>query len=141
MGLRGERVNQLIRREISDYLHVRYRAESTCLTILAARISPDLRTGTVVYSVLGDEEQIEQAANFFKAKAGSAHAHLINRFLARDIGAFVFGSHCTDGLQKDGRFTNPRIPADKKGGTWYKPATTRTVQFGDAAWMRASSAR
>ena len=83
MGLRGERVNQLIRREISDYLHVRYRAESTCLTILAARISPDLRTGTVVYSVLGDEEQIEQAANFFKAKAGEIQGAIAKRIVLK----------------------------------------------------------
>lgn len=83
MGLRGERVNQLIRREISDYLHVRYRAESTCLTILAARISPDLRTGTVVYSVLGDEEQIEQAANFFKAKAGEIQVAIAKRIVLK----------------------------------------------------------
>ena len=83
MGLRGERVNQLIRREISDYLHVRYRAESTCLTILAANISPDLRTGTVVYSVLGDEEQIEQAANFFKAKVGEIRATIAKRIVLK----------------------------------------------------------
>ena len=83
MGLRGERVNQLIRREISDYLHVRYRAESSCLTILAARISPDLRTGTVVYLVLGDEEQIEQAANFFKAKAGEIQAAIAKRIVLK----------------------------------------------------------
>ena len=83
MGLRGERVNQLIRREISDYLHVRYHAESTCLTILAAKISPDLRTGIVAYSVLGDEEQIEQVANFFKAKVGEIRAAIAKRIVLK----------------------------------------------------------
>ena len=83
MGLRGERVNELIRREISDFLHVRYRTESTCVTILAARISPDLRTGTVVYSVLGDEEQIEQAENFFKAKAGEIQSAIAKRIVLK----------------------------------------------------------
>ncbi|MBG30630.1 MAG: ribosome-binding factor A [Opitutae bacterium] len=83
MGLRGERVNELIRREISDYLHVRYRAETTHFTILAARISPDLRSGVVAYSVLGDEEQIDRAAQFFKAKAGEIRAAIAKRIVLK----------------------------------------------------------
>mgnify|MGYP001422400870 CR=1 FL=1 len=83
MGLRGERVNELIRREISDYLHVRYRAETTHFTILAARISPDLRSGVVAYSVLGDEEQIERAAQFFKNKAGEIRGAIAKRIVLK----------------------------------------------------------
>ena len=83
MGLRGERVNELIRREISDYLHVRYRAETTHFTILAARISPDLRSGVVAYSVLGDEEQSERAAQFFMAKAGEIRAAIAKRIVLK----------------------------------------------------------
>ncbi len=83
MGLRGERVNELIRREISDYLHVRYRAETTHFTILAARISPDLRSGVVAYSVLGEEEHIAQAAKFFKAKGGEIRGAIAKRIVLK----------------------------------------------------------
>ena len=83
MGLRNERVNELVRREISDYLHVRYRSESTCLTILAARVSPDLRNGTVAYSVIGDEEQVRLAKRFFKEKTGEIRYALGKRVVLK----------------------------------------------------------
>ena len=90
MGLRSQRVNELVRREISDYLHVRYRSESTFLTILGARISPDLRNGTVLYSVLGDEEQIDQAANFFKSKVGEIRNALSKRIVLKYLPKLSF---------------------------------------------------
>ena len=90
MGLRGERVNELVRREISDYLHVRYRTESTCVTILAARISPDLRNGTVAYSVLGDENQIDQAKRFFRAKGGEIQKALSKRVVLKYLPKLSF---------------------------------------------------
>ena len=83
MGLRNKRVNELVRREISDFLHVRYRSESTRLTILSARISPDLRNGTVAYSVLGDEEQVQRALRFFKAKTGEIRHALGKRVVLK----------------------------------------------------------
>jgi len=76
-------VNELVRREISDYLHVRYRSESTFVTILAARISPDLRNGTVAYSVLGGEEQIDRATRFFRTKAGEIQNALSKRIVLK----------------------------------------------------------
>ena len=90
MGLRGERVNELVRREISDYLHVRYRSESTFLTILAARISPDLRNGTVAYSVLGDEDQINQAKRFFRGKAREIQNALSKRIVLKYLPKLSF---------------------------------------------------
>ena len=98
MGLRSERVNELVRREISDYLHVRYRAESTYLTILAARISPDLRNGTVVYSVLGDEEQVERVARFFKTKTGEIRNALGKRIVLKYLPKLSFV--CDDSIEK-----------------------------------------
>ena len=70
MGQRTRRVNELIKREISSYLHVRYRSESVCWTITDVDVSPDLRNGTVAYSVIGDESQARKAANFFSKKSG-----------------------------------------------------------------------
>ena len=90
MGLRSERVNELVRREISDYLHVRYRSESTFVTILAARISPDLRNGTVAYSVLGDEEQIDRARRFFRTKAREIQNALSKRIVLKYLPKLSF---------------------------------------------------
>lgn len=83
MGLRGERVNELIRREVSDFLHVRYRSEGTFVTILAARISPDLRSGTVLYSVLGGEEQAHLAERFFRSKTKEIHQSISKRIVLK----------------------------------------------------------
>jgi ribosome-binding factor A len=90
VGLRIERVNELVRREISDYLHVRYRSESTFLTILATRISPDLRNGTVTYSVLGDQEQVNQAARFFRTKSGEIRKALSKRIVLKYLPKLSF---------------------------------------------------
>ncbi len=70
MGQRSRRINELVKREISSYLHVRYRSESVCWTITDVDVSPDLRNGTVAYSVIGDESQARKAADFFSRKAG-----------------------------------------------------------------------
>ena len=70
MGQRTQRVNELIKREISSYLHVRYRSERVYWTITDVDVSADLRTGIVAYSVLGDDIQAKEAAAFFRKKAG-----------------------------------------------------------------------
>ncbi len=70
MGQRSRRINELVKREISSYLHVRYRSESVCWTITDVDVSPDLRNGTVAYSVIGNESQARKAADFFSRKAG-----------------------------------------------------------------------
>ena len=70
MGQRTPRVNELIKREISSYLHVRYRSESVYWTITDVDVSADLRNGIVAYSVLGDDIQAKEAASFFRKKAG-----------------------------------------------------------------------
>ncbi|MBU62173.1 MAG: ribosome-binding factor A [Opitutae bacterium] len=70
MGQRTQRVNELVKREISNYLHIRYRSECVRWTITSVDVSPDLRNGTVAYSVLGDETHFREAAAFFRKKVG-----------------------------------------------------------------------
>ena len=70
MGQRTQRVNELVKREISNYLHIRYRSECVRWTITSVDVSPDLRNGTVAYSVLGDEAHFKEAAAFFRRKVG-----------------------------------------------------------------------
>jgi ribosome-binding factor A len=80
MGKRSVRVNELVKREISTVLHKNYQEESVCITIVDVEISPDLRSGRVFYSVIGDAEKIAQAARLF-GKVGSE----INRLLGKNV--------------------------------------------------------
>ena len=70
MSLRLARVNELIKREIGNYLRTRYRSESVCWTITSVDVSADLRNATVAYSVLGDELKSREAQLFFRKHAG-----------------------------------------------------------------------
>ena len=83
MSQRTLRVNELIKREISSFLHVRYRAESVCWTITDVDVSADLRNGTVAYSVLGDETNAKDAADFFKRKAGEIRKEMGSRVVLK----------------------------------------------------------
>ena len=70
MSLRLARVNELIKREIGNYLRTRYRSESVCWTITSVGVAADLRNATVAYSVLGDEIKAREAQLFFRKHAG-----------------------------------------------------------------------
>ena len=70
MNLRLARVNELVKREIGNYLKTRYRSESVCWTITSVDVAPDLRNATVGYSVLGDEMKSREAQAFFRKHAG-----------------------------------------------------------------------
>jgi ribosome-binding factor A len=67
MSKRVARVNQLLRMEISDYLHRRFRAEAIGITISEVDASPDFRNARVFYSVLGDNAAIIKAEAFFSS--------------------------------------------------------------------------
>ena len=58
MGQRKIRVGELIRRELSEILHSRWRTETVAMTITEVYISPDLRNARVYYSVVGGRENV-----------------------------------------------------------------------------------
>ena len=58
MGQRKIRVGELIRRELSEILHSRWRTETVAMTITEVDISPDLRNARVYYSVIGNRENV-----------------------------------------------------------------------------------
>ncbi len=64
MAKRKIRVNELLKREVSDLLHTRYRSDAVYITITGVDVSPDLRTGVVLYSVLGDDNRKLEARAF-----------------------------------------------------------------------------
>ena len=69
MGLRIARVNELVKREIANYISTRYGAETVRWTITSVDVAADLRNATVSYSVIGDELSARQAHAFFSKHA------------------------------------------------------------------------
>lgn len=51
------RVNELLQREISAYLHRQYSSEAVAITITGVDITGDLREAKVYYSVLGKDTE------------------------------------------------------------------------------------
>ncbi len=50
------RINELVQREMSDYLRKKYQSEAVTLTITSVEVAADLRTGKVYVGVIGDDE-------------------------------------------------------------------------------------
>ena len=70
MSNRTLRINELIQREISAYLHTRYQSEAVRITITNVSVSPDLHEGRVFYSVLGGKPAEEECGRWLDAKSG-----------------------------------------------------------------------
>ncbi len=67
MGQRKIRVGELIRRELSEILHSRWRTETVAMTITEVDISPDLRNARVYYSVIGGRESAAKVGRLLAA--------------------------------------------------------------------------
>jgi len=80
MSTRLQRINPLLRRELSELIRSRYRDELAGVTVVDVSVSPDLRQARVVYSVIGDEPVAERASAFF-----SAHHEEMRRELGRRV--------------------------------------------------------
>ncbi len=80
MSLRLARVNELIKREIANYISTKYRSEAIRWTITTVEVSPDLRNATVAYSVIGEEIHAREAQQFFRKHAGEIRKE-VNRFV------------------------------------------------------------
>lgn len=80
MGQRTVRVNELLRREINELMHTRYRSETVGITVFEVSVSPDLRNAFAYYSVIGGAREQEEARQFF-AKYGPV--------LRREVGKSV----------------------------------------------------
>jgi ribosome-binding factor A len=78
MSNRTLRVNELIQREISAYLHTRYRREAVRITITGVQVSPDLREGRVFYSVLGGADLAGKCGRWLQARTPEIR-HVVGR--------------------------------------------------------------
>jgi len=64
MGQRKIRVGELVKRELSELLHSRWRSESVAITITEADVAPDLRSARIYYAVLGNADAAAVAGKF-----------------------------------------------------------------------------
>jgi len=80
MTKRIVRVNELVKREISNLIHTFYQSETVLITITEVDVSPDLRHASVYFSVLGNVLQYKEASNFFQK-----HKSEIRRKLGKNI--------------------------------------------------------
>jgi ribosome-binding factor A len=83
MAKRKIRVNELLKREISDILHTRYRSEAVYITVTDVDISPDLRAGCVFYSVIGDANRKHECERFLASVWGEIARELPRRVILK----------------------------------------------------------
>ena len=77
------RVNALVRREISEILHTRFRSECVSITITEVKVANDLRSARVYYAVLGGEEDAQMATAFLKTQGREIRHLLGNRVVLK----------------------------------------------------------
>lgn len=78
MGNRNLRVNELLKREVSIYVHRHLQAEATGVTITEAESTNDYKSATVYFSVIGD-----QKAGVKMQSLLNKHAQAINQELRK----------------------------------------------------------
>ena len=77
---RSLRINELIQRELSDYLHRHYREDAVTITITAVDVDDDLRTGRIHVGVIGTPEYAVDRLRWLRR-----HAEEIRRELGRRV--------------------------------------------------------
>lgn len=80
MGQRVVRVNELLKREISQILHTRYQADTVEVSIISVDVAPNLRGAKVFFATHGDPAVRERAERFF-----SRHHDAIRREMGKAV--------------------------------------------------------
>ena len=95
MSNRLLRVNQLMQREISAFLHSRYSAETVAMTITSVEVTGDLREAKIFYSVLGDEDAAKRAGKWLLGRRSEIRETIGKNVVLRHIPllAFVHDDH------------------------------------------------
>ena len=66
MSQRIKRINELLRREVSEQMRRYYRSDSAAITISDVDCSTDLRNARIYFSVLGDDAAIAESKSLFR---------------------------------------------------------------------------
>lgn len=101
MSTRNVRVNELIRREISDFLHTKMKDRCTFITITDVDVANDHRMARVYFSVIGDEETQLAAEKFLKAQNRTIRGELGRRIVLKYLPKLEF--HFDPSLERGNR--------------------------------------
>jgi len=95
MSNRLLRVNELMQREISAYLHSKYSSESVAITITGVEITGDLREAKIFYSVLGGAPEARRAGKWLLGKRAEIRGAVAKNVVIRHVPllAFVHDDH------------------------------------------------
>jgi ribosome-binding factor A len=77
------RINELVQRELSDYLHRHHQAETVDITVTSVEVAPDLRTGRIYVGVLGDAERREERLRWLRRHAAEIRQELARRVVLK----------------------------------------------------------
>jgi ribosome-binding factor A len=90
MSNRLIRVNELLQREISAFLHQRYSAESVAITITGVQITGDLREARIYYSVLGEKADAVRAGKWLLGKRNEIRETVAKKVILRHVPLLTF---------------------------------------------------
>lgn len=91
MRRRQRRVSELIHRELSTLLLLEVRDPRLAdITITAVEITPDLLIARIYFSVLGDEDQAQEALAGLQSAGGYLRTQLAGRVRLRFVPELVF---------------------------------------------------
>jgi ribosome-binding factor A len=95
MSNRLLRVNELMQREISAFLHSRYSSEAVAITITGVEITGDLREAKIFYSVLGAAPEAKRAGKWLVAHRDEIRGAVARNVIIRHVPllAFVHDDH------------------------------------------------
>lgn len=89
MSNRLLRVNELLQREISAYLHSKYSGEAVGITITGADVTGDLREARIYYSAL-NRDDTERAGRWLRSKLGEIRAVVARHVVIRHVPQLTF---------------------------------------------------
>tara|TARA_B110000438_G_scaffold270541_1_gene287746 strand:- start:4105 stop:4479 length:375 start_codon:yes stop_codon:yes gene_type:complete len=104
MGQRVIRVNELLKREISQVLHTRFRGSSTAVTIVEVDTIPNLRCARVFYSVVGGDLQKAETKKFFRLNGYAIQREVVRTVVLKYSPSLEFLYH--EGLEQAERLNN-----------------------------------
>ncbi|EDY83338.1 ribosome-binding factor A [Verrucomicrobiia bacterium DG1235] len=91
MSNRKIRVGELVRREISDILHTRFKSAAVLITITGVDVSPDNQNALIFYSVIETKEyKRRDAQRFFEKNKSMFRRELGKRIILKYLPALTF---------------------------------------------------
>lgn len=99
--MRNLRVNEMIKREVSDILHTVYRDDTADITIIEVCVTADLRQAHVYYSLLSSGDRSADVKRFFIRFNKAIRMELGRRVVLKYLPRLTF--HEDDSIERGNR--------------------------------------